>query len=253
MSDVKPTATLIADSLATTTGTRITTIEVTLHRYLLPYLAAHRHLSRTIRTTHNDTPAYPARWSSTTPGTTTPGLLPAARTRQARETWDRAHRAARIAAGDLIRQGVHATIANRLLEPFTLVTVTCTTTDWPDVFDTPDIDILDTANAIRAAYEPSTPTKLDPGHWHLPYLNDYELHHTGLRNAIHTSALRCAEDVYTGVLVTDREAFSRFWRTVPVHLTPLEHLATPAAVIDTVKGNLPGWHQLRHLDLAQYT
>lgn len=72
---------------------------------------------------------------------------------------------------------IHKTMPNRLLEPWSHITVIMTATEWDGFFQQrchPDAEIHmeALANAIHQAKERSEPHTLRPGDWHLPYVQN---------------------------------------------------------------------------------
>lgn len=271
MNDFAPTATVLTDSISTETGHRLTTLELNLHPDTLAPLLAHRAFSRTVNYNAklsysaqikalDQHRIYPALWTSDN-GSTGATPLHHLRTRAAREAWDDAREDAIAHAFSLAELGVHRSIINRILAPFLAVTAIVTATDWADFFEQrlaiqdPNDPLIDTeitglALVMRDAIERSQPEKLQPGHWHLPRLDSWDVQHLELTQAIRASAARCA----TGTSDTrfDRDTYQWLFMANPPHWSPLEHIATPAATTDRVAGNYTGWHQLRHLDPRRF-
>lgn len=80
-------------------------------------------------------------------------------------------------ASAFAQAGYHKQIANRLLEPFSHISVVVTATEWQNFFDLrchPDADptMRALAEAMRDAIAASTPD--DDDEWHLPYVKDAE-------------------------------------------------------------------------------
>jgi hypothetical protein len=117
--------------------------------------------------------------------------------------------------------------------------------------------------AMKTAMNNSTPEKLNPGQWHLPYISNNDLEKLGLENALKVSAARCARISYrvehgvTSSLDDDLAMFNRLVpsnvhsKDDPFHASPTEHQATPDSeeiLIDTpgvLHGNLRSWNQYR--------
>jgi thymidylate synthase ThyX len=173
-------------------------------------------------------------------------------------------------------QGIHKQDCNRLLEPFAWVTQVLTSSAWDNFFALrchhmayPPFRRI--ARMMYLARRNSTPTPLDYGQWHLPFvpMSDQSkfLCHPGmvLRPAdahlmpcpIRHSAARCAwvsyenHDKDGGPEALDR-TFSRMFADDIGHFSPLEHQATPmrpglAATRPELRSNLNGWLQARKL------
>ncbi len=268
MSDFAPTAQVIADSISPN-GHRLTTIEVTLHRFILAELNTHRALSRNsassraipvVRTMARlaDRPAVPLEWPAEQRGMQGGQPLPGAIADTARATWLAARDAAVGYAENLAALGVHKSVTNRLLEPFMTTTVILSATDWDNFFHQrcsplAQPEIRAAADAIRAARNHSTPTPVDNG-WHLPYITDTDRAEVP-GSLVFVSAARCARVSYlthTGHrdVTADLDLYNRLVTADPPHASPLEHVAYPSAAGDTPPGNFTGWFQLRHLALS---
>jgi hypothetical protein len=166
-------------------------------------------------------------------------------------------------------------IVNRLLEPFSHITVLCSATQWSNFFALrrheaaePHIHML--ADAMWDAMQASTPQLLDVGEWHLPFVNvtDEEGEPKVLRgnspaltNAIKLSVARCASTSYRTVdgfemtFLRAVELHDKLVSQAPLHASPCEHQATPnkprpfqgkAVWLGDQGGNLgPYWIQYR--------
>ncbi|HEY6021644.1 MAG TPA: FAD-dependent thymidylate synthase [Candidatus Paceibacterota bacterium] len=265
MADFQPTARVIADSLSPL-GIRLTTIEVKIHRFVLPEFNTHRVFSRNSASSR----AIPARkliekvysedvvpleWASEQPGMQGGNALDEEKQVEARSVWLAARNAAVEASQDLIELGVHKSIANRLVEPFAYQTIITTATDWDGFWEQrisplAQPEIREAARAMRGVYMASEPRPVDYHGWHLPYVQPDEKHlHIAEQRRI--SAARCARVSYLTHdgkrdLGKDLQLFERLVGAHPRHYSPLEHVATPAE--RQTKGNLNMWYQLRHLE-----
>jgi thymidylate synthase ThyX len=258
-----PTATVVLDSVSPA-GIRLTTIEVTLHRFVLAELNTHRVLSRNSASSRAiptakqvrrlvEDPALPVEFGTNQRGMQAGEPLTGEAHDAALATWLEARDHAVEAAERLFELGVHKQVVNRILEPFMWHTVIVSGTDWDGFWQQrcsplaqPEIRVA--AEAMRDAYETSQPTALPDGGWHTPYVRDDERDlDVELRKRI--SAARCARVSYLTHdgrrdLAADEELYERLITADPPHWSPLEHVATPAP--DPVPGNYRGWRQLRH-------
>ena len=150
-------------------------------------------------------------------------------------------------ATELDELGVAKEVTNRLVEPFQLVKVVCTATDWDNFFNLrlhPDADpnICMLAYKMYKAMEESKPIELKAGEWHLPYVNvgwngkdelcyaDDGFDSITLEEAIKISAASCASVSYRTEGMTLEKAekiFDMLIKAEVVHSSPFEHLATP--------------------------
>lgn len=165
------------------------------------------------------------------------------RKRMAWEDWRRAAHHAADVAEKLKSLGTHKSIVNRILEPFLHVNVLCTgTTDgWMNFFGLrldraaqPEMRML--AEAIWREWNEHESTRLEPGQWHLPFVEeqDNELFNGSLRKI---SVARCARLSYMSFATQRRstveEDLTLYDRLVASrHWSPLEHIATPDEVLD---------------------
>lgn len=265
-----PSATVVADS-ESPEGVRVTTIEVTLHRFVLAELNTHRVFSRNSASSRaipigkqiarvETDPAMPVEFGANQRGMQAGAPLEGEEEKAAIDAWLRARDAAVDAVRVLDDLGVHKQVANRILEPFMWHTVIVTATDWDGFWHQrcsplaqPEIRVA--AEAMREAFDASTPRAMAAGEWHTPYVRDDELDLDD-RTKRRISAARCARVSYLTHdgrrdLSADEELYQRLVTADPPHWSPLEHVATPAVDGEAVLGNLRGWHQLRHrLDSA---
>ena len=251
---------------------RLTTIEVTLHRFVLPEFNTHRVFSRNSASSRAipfhkqvrrvmDYPAVPISFPAEQRGMQ--GGEEVAYRQEAERKWLEARDNA-VHAAKMLSQfyGVHKSVANRLLEPFMWHTIIVTATEWDGFWAQrcsplaqPEIRVA--AEAMRKAYEESTPTQVLS---HTPYITredredvwrlpaDYGTSQSVLRRV---SAARCARVSYLTHdgqrdLTQDLSLYDRLVSARPLHASPLEHVARPMAPGESQRGNLIGWRQMRH-------
>jgi hypothetical protein len=169
--------------------------------------------------------------------------------------------------------GYHKQIANRLVEPWSHISLVVTATEWDNFFmlrDHPDADptIRAVAVAVKEAIRKSQPTFLKPGEWHLPYIREDErVWSIPLVDMIKMSTARCARVSYLNhegdspSMEEDMNLYTRLMGSQPFHATPPEHQATPDRYMPSVvngymtkkwenpheHGNLYGWRQYRKM------
>ena len=116
-------------------------------------------------------------------------------------------------------------------------------------------EFMKVADAIYDAMQGSTPTLLQHGEWHTPYIrpeDDFSnLDISPLEARKRVSVARCARVSYLthdGVrdILIDLDLFQKLTTAQPPHWSPLEHVATPAWRFEDTLGNFTGWHQMRH-------
>lgn len=265
MTDFTPRASIVLDSVSPD-GVRLTTMEVTIHRFVLPEFNTHRVFSRNSASSRAipfnrlvekvlAEDVVPLEWRGEKPGMQGGELLVKARANMSRAAWLEAREKAIFSAQALVNIGVHKSIANRLIEPFAPHTIIVTSTEWDGFWEQriselaqPEIRVA--AEAMKAAYDASIPQQVEEFGWHAPYIQPDESDLSGeLKLAV--SAARCARVSYLtheGVrdFVKDEKLFTRLVSARPPHYSPLEHVATPVVLGGVHRGNLRGWNQLRH-------
>lgn len=166
--------------------------------------------------------------------------------------------------GDL---NVHKQTANRLLEPFSHISVILTATEFANFFALrthetaqPEIQIL--ANLMYDVYNTNSPTYLKPGMWHLPFVDDYpeletetvdgrEFYTESSSFQIISSVARCARVSYLKHDKTNPSAeddiklYDRLLGASPIHASPAEHQAMATDDKNLISGNFRGWLQYR--------
>lgn len=163
---------------------------------------------------------------------------------------------------------LHKSLLARLLEPWMWHTAifSATNSGWENFFSQratkrsggAQAEFREMADACLEIWETHTPTNVDYGEWHMPYLRDDDdfLSHgdneVGIKTMISTG--RCARVSYLnhdGVksMEDDLGVYKKLVTGDPVHWSPLEFVATPYQKFHsrTVKsGNYHGWTQHRH-------
>ena len=181
----------------------------------------------------------------------------------AKSTWESALHSMVHSAKILDGCGVAKEVTNRLVEPFQLVKVVCTATDWGNFFNLrlhPDSDpnICMLAYKMYQAMQESEPVELKVGEWHLPFVDklldenlnliSYGVSHEDvtygtmhkpvtLEQAIKLSAASCASVSYRTEGMTLEKAdkiFDMLIKAEVIHASPFEHLATPIKKLSCV-------------------
>lgn len=245
-------AKVLADSIAS--DVRLTTLEVTFPRFILAEFNTHRMLSRNSASSRaipvekriaqvRSNPFVPEAFGKNKSGMQASANLDDMSQGDARLEWIMARDAAVESAERLAKIGVHKQHANRLLEPFCWHTVVVTATEWANFFALrchpaaqPEMQI--TAKLMRDAMEASTPTELEPGEWHLPYVDLHSgarvsaiTHEWDRRVLLSQSVVRCAAVSYERQNV-DRTSDQMIARRDDLaksgHWSPFEHQAKVA-------------------------
>lgn len=161
------------------------------------------------------------------------------------EAWLNARDLAVRSAKAFAKAGYHKQIVNRLLEPFSHITVLVSATEWDNFLelrDHPDAEphIQMLAREIRKCLEDeSTIQTLEPGEWHLPFVTAEEFKDAnfgpsqsfawGQLKAL--SVARCASTSYKTVdgfdMTLDRAIalHDKLVSSKPIHASPAEHVA----------------------------
>lgn len=209
------------------------------------------------------------------------------RLEEAKKQWQRAAFSAAEHAEFLQRIGLHKSIASRILSPFLHHNVlwTGTTAGWLNFFGlrldhAAQAEIRVLAEACWKVWNESRPKRLEPGQWHLPFVEQDDLDNFDaevclgeneevLQGLIKISVARCARLSYlsfeTGRRSTIEEDLALYDRLInarPIHASSAEHQATPDIFRDDLlsgemrygwertdeAGNLgPGWRQYRKM------
>lgn len=185
-------ARVIEDSISPT-GVRLTTVEATVHRFVLAELNTHRTFSRNSESSRavpfdkrlakvNEFPAMPAVLPAEQRGMSGGSELEGADLRFAEEVLNDIHdyitdRMQQYVESVTKEHRLHKSVLNRYLEPFLWHTVVITATEWEGFFhqrchEAAQPEIRLAAEAIRDALACSEPAELDYGDWHLPYFED---------------------------------------------------------------------------------
>lgn len=181
---------------------------------------------------------------------------------------------------NLHRLGVHKSIINRYLEPWSYITVVITATEWDNFFKlrmhhAAEKHFQKLATQMAHAMNASTPTLLHHGDWHLPYVQPLELacldpnvdqtyicNHLGkpddwtrpkvVEFLKKVSAARCARVSYLthdGLrsIADDLDLAEKLLNPGDgaIHASPFEHVCTPSKLDNTRSGPFIGWHQYR--------
>lgn len=183
----------------------------------------------------------------------------------------------------LYEQGVHKSIINRYLEPWSYITVVMTATEWKNFFrlrvhPKAEKHFNKVAGQIKDAIDRSVPTPLDHGEWHMPYItkedqdevrnmysdqvralapNMTEINLSqGLLKRV--SAAYCARlsylnheghrDLKDSIRLFDTLIHPKFETDRDddvIHASPLEHVNKALSDPYHRSGPMVGWHQMR--------
>ncbi len=204
-------------------------------------------------------PYIPDTWGENQPGMSMGESIPPGDAILARQDYLNALDNAVLSARRLAKLNVHKEIINRLLEPFAWTRVLATATEWSGFFalrTAPQASPAFRQVALRmlAAYQQGTPTGLELGRDHLPYINPDEREHYAAANLRRISAARAARVSYLNHdgecdPIKDLDLFERLAQAG--HWSPMEHVATALASL-VASGNFLGWLQYRKVFAGEY-
>ena len=262
-------AKVICDSVSET-GKRITTFELEYNRYIHAELLTHRMLSKNCSSSraipiekmlgyienNMAVPVYLGRNKS--------GMQAVEEIEDkepALRFWKNSFVGVKSTVNLLTKLGLHKQIANRLTEPYQMMKVVVTATEWDNFFNLridkdaqPELVLL--ADKMFNAMQGSTPKTLKAGQWHLPYVeiendgysNSHEyfiydedksnsetngyMYKTPLllEDAIKISVASCAAVSYrTENMTLDKadKIFDMLINAETLHSSPFEHVAMP--------------------------
>lgn len=267
----QPSAKVIADSV-NEYGDRLTTFVLAYHRMIHSEFMTHRMLSKNSSSSRaipvekmialvESQEVYPLHWGKNQKGMSAREEI--TNIDKAREIWGEARQDAIKHAKQLVEIGTHKQVVNRLLEPFSTITVVCSGTEYQNFFAQrchpdaqPEIQAL--AIAMREAYEKSEPMLVRPNEgipWHTPFLKqeDWELWHENeltYQELIKVSVGRCARVSYLNhdgdrSIKDDIKLHDRLLTSKPPHFSPFEHIAEAMPNSDRY-ANFNGWRSYRY-------
>jgi len=244
---------------------RLTTLEVRYPRIVHSELMTHRVFSRNAASSRAipvkklleqvlEMPFVPEKFGKNQSGMQSYEFLEGEEHDKAVKEWllarDSAYKHATILAFDL---NIHKALANRILEPFSWITVIITATDFSNFFNlrvhhAAQQEINTIATLMKDSLSQSKPKMLYSGQWHTPYIQSDEL---SLPDDIKfkVSAARCARVSYlthNGIRSLDKD-LELFQRLIDEnHMSPHEHPAKPMEKNEEhLQGNFRGWVQYR--------
>lgn len=274
------TAKIIADTIGKHNG-RITSLQLTMPRFILAQFNTHRMFSRStassraipvkkmIEQVRNDY-VRPIHWGKNQAGMVAEEELPIELRELAKEIWYKSAMCAADYAEQLDKAGVHKQIVNRILEPYMWAHTIVTATEWANFFflrfddaAQPEIQVL--SRAMKDAMDSSEPTE---SRFHLPYISKTEILEWQQSKGITTnevlfnayeyfapiSAARCARVSYLNhdqtapVIERDLELANRL--LAARHASCFEHQAYTTESRTKRRANFIGWQSYRY-DLEQ--
>lgn len=261
---------IIADSISPD-GVRLTTLEVEIHRFILPEFNTHREFSRNSSSSRaipfskivnkiKERIAFPYKWGTNQPGMQSGPPLEGNDVLEAEKIWRESFESVLEHAYRLEKLNIHKEVINRLIEPYMFHRVIVSATSYENFFtlrcsDLAQEEIKIPAESIREAISNNIPKQIGYGQWHLPYVTDEELNMFGVEYCKKISSARCARVSYlthdgTKDIDADIKLFNRLIEPVEgeIHASPFEHVARPLYTYEPSSyGNFHGWMQWRHI------
>lgn len=145
----------------------------------------------------------------------------------------------------------HKQVINRILEPYQFIRVCVTSTNWNNWFNLrnhPDADptIHALAKVMYEVFCKSNPNVLQPGQWHVPFVNDVtdassqkfydeEGNELTLEQALKISSSCAAQTSYRKLdnsLDKAEDIYKKLIESKPCHASPVEHQAMAIPAVD---------------------
>lgn len=279
---VQASAYVCADSVNTSTGKRIITFVCRYWRAIHSEVMTHRVFSRNgsssraipvlkILSAIEEETAMPIQWGANQPGMQAhaecDALVYHPRTGEPltrEQAWAGAAADAVGWARSYNDAGYHKQIVNRLVEPYSFITVVITATsytNWRELRAHPDAqpEIQELAKLMIDAAASSTPVGrcgtdlMDVDAWHLPFVSDEERGILQVPHALGCSSARCARTSYlthdqkNPVFEKDWGLYERLVESRPLHASPTEHQAFASEINRKSRNFDGGWLQHREL------
>ena len=260
----QPIVKVLADSISPD-GIRLTTFQLTYWRSIHSELMTHRVFSRcaqSSRATPIDTVVNniksgawgPAHWGMNQAGMSAKEEINPMMTSSCQFLWEQTATAIAGSVEMISKQtGLHKQILNRMIEPYTSINVVLTATDFKNFFklrldEHAQPEMQDLARAMKNAMDNSTPKSLQYGEWHLPYITEEDVMGNNIEDLCKISAARCARvsyKAYDGSSSAEADIKLADKLINDKHMSPLEHVATPAEPGKYIASNFRGWNQYR--------
>lgn len=277
-------AKIIKDSVAPS-EVRLTTFLLTYPRFIHSEVMTHRAFSRNASSSRaipfkrqikaiREDMAKPLAFLANQKGMQGGIRLPRWKETLAFGAWWFAGQLAILAAIGLDKLGAHKQYVNRLIEPFSHITVVLTGVDeaFANFFALrfhPDAqpEIAKLAQQMHLAYVMSTPQKLPAGFWHLPFIGEDVIEkslqttnpeHLNWIPLIKVSVAACARTSYNNHDGTDwsfekdEKLHDSLLTNQPMHASPAEHQAMATEFKSVKSGNFHGWVQYRKTLPGEY-
>lgn len=252
-----------------TAGDRLTTFQLTYPRFIHAELMTHRMFSRNAASSRAipvqtmiknvlENPVIPIHWGANQKGMQAFEVLSAGKAEHCERLWLEQRDAAVACVQQMLDEGLHKQIANRLLEPWMWIVVICSTTSFEHFrrlrcHPAAEPHFQKLAGLMADAYDGTEPTLKQTGEWHLPLTGFEGDESLSVDELVMASTARCARvsylthdgtrDVQADLDLHDRLSASGHW-------SPFEH---PAKAWPGIQGgNFKGWIQHRQYFASQF-
>jgi phage gp37-like protein len=192
-------------------------------------------------------PAMPVHWGKNQPGMQAKEELDEVQKAAVKSLWIVAAEHSASIANTMSQAGLHKQVTNRILEPYQMIKVVLTSTQFNNFYwlrDHPDAqpEIAELAKRMYLVHSEASPSYLEANEWHVPYVETARDRHDILRyydenaneipleQALKLSASLCAQVSYrknNQDLEKANEIFQKLIESEPCHASPTEHQATP--------------------------
>lgn len=256
-------AVIIADSIGPNSS-RITTFVLTYPRFIHAEFMSHRVFSRNSSSSRaipvkkviqmvKDDPVIPLSFTKNKAGMQGGEPLSGNQETSAIALWLKGRDQAIEIAQQLAELEVHKQYVNRILEPYSRITVVATATDFENWFSLrchymAQPEICQLATEMLKKYKASIPKVLESGMWHLPFITDEGPNQISIKRSV----ARCARVSYlnhNGITASEEDdikLYERLVGSIPIHASPAEHQAQACNSME-MSGNFRGWLQYRKI------
>ncbi len=198
-------------------------------------------------------PVYPIHWGQNQKGMQASQELSKSKQWIAKKVW-RASCYTQVAYAWLLNKlGVHKQVTNRLIEPFSHMTVITTATDWGNFFNlrchpAAQPEFQELAYKMLEAYVASKPTYIMSGDWHLPFADRYLAENLRTDQLLKITTARCARVSYLnfeGNIDHEKDYKLHDDLLKSGHMSPFEH-ALQLVWGEAYYGNFRGYRAYRY-------
>lgn len=251
---------VVADSYNPISETRLTTFEWEYPRFIHGEIMTHRMLSKNAASSRavpmlkaieniQANPAWPVHFGANQPGMMARQELEGTDLQAAKSLWSRAMHQALEYGRSLADLGAHKQWAARILEPFQMMKIVVSGTDWKNFLwlrhdEEAQPEFQELARLVQEAFDTHEPEILEPGQWHTPYVEhnwtdgvmtyiDHNGDELTLEDALKISASCCAQVSYRKLDQTKEKAleiYGKLFSGRKPHMSPTEHQGTPMDV-----------------------